>query len=93
MGDEDGDYCVNCNTAIAGGMLLDLCKTGAVFSRDDKKAGISCKSLKKDFEKGRITAGKLLTEVRSRMSNKEHLKELDMICSVLKENGVNLEDK
>lgn len=93
MSDENGEYCASCNTAIAGGMLLDVCGQHAVFTREDKKDGISCKSLKKDFESGRINTGKLLTEIRSRVPKKEHLKELDMIQSVLKDNGVNLEDK
>jgi len=91
MTDEDGEYCVNCNVAIAGGMLLDVCGQHAEFTKDDKKSGVSCNSLRKDFEAGKITAGQLLKEIEARVHDPKHKKELSNIKAVAKEHGINLE--
>jgi len=92
MGDKDGKGdCSSCNVAITGSMVLSICDDEIEFTEEDEKAGVSCKTLRKDFEKGKITIGELVGEVRKRTTKRHILTELDDIVSVSKEKGVNVE--
>ena len=93
MGDKDGKGdCATCNVAVAGAMALTICDEEIEFTDEDKKNEISCKTLRNDFQEGKITFGKLISEVKGRTTSKSILNELDDIVAVAKEHGINIDE-
>jgi hypothetical protein len=89
--DEDVDYgdCDNCKVAVLGGLTLDLCEQSGKFTTTEKLTGVSCRSLRKKFERDEITPVELIKAVRPRLSG-EDKERLDEVIKVAKDSGIEL---
>jgi len=86
------DYgdCENCKVAVLGGFVLDLCKDSGKFTVKEKISGLSCRSLRRKFEKDEISAIDLIFEVRPRLSEDDK-ERLEDVLKAARESGVELE--
>ena len=88
---EDVDYgdCENCKVAVLGGFVIDLCEQSGKFTVKEKLSGVSCRSLRKKFERDEITPVELIRVVRPRLNDgdRERLKE---VIRVARDSGIEL---
>lgn len=89
---DDDDYgdCDGCKVAVLGGFVLDLCGQSGEFTVKEKLSGLSCRGLRKKFEKEEITPVELINEVRPRLSSDDQGRLKDVI-KYARESGIELE--